>query len=489
MTVKHLKIKKEETLLVLSEKEKILNFLNSALTATGQKEFYNTKEEQRLAILETHMPLLKKYRKFYALLLLSGINDLNKQIIIYNLLNSGSKQNKNQKEIELELIFQSLTDMRTPRAYKTFRLLRTSGVNNSRTRRLATKFLQSRKNIAFEAVKYRKVMKELAIHNHVHIDSEVFDFLFSSQKELEKITFSTDIFSTYVAARKDPEKLYELPYTVAQGFASYHKIPRDKFLERIKGEMTEHEKLASQQTAKKEGVQLKVNLSKFNLVKLFKYLRTVDKITDEHRAALQTIAQREADNLFIPFSKIRVVIDNSGSAYGSAEKKFHPISVSQAISEVLRQKATDFKEYYTNKGKQDILAPVSGSTHLATAVVAALKDKPEVVVIISDGYENRPAGLTSQIVDAYKEKIDTENETKIFHINPVFAAEVKTTRSLGDNIPSIGLRSSTQLGTGYFLLAARENLNQALSEFEQHLLEKKKSISLKNIKVYLLPRP
>ena len=80
MTILNLdKKEKEEKKITLTKQKKILNFLSSALVATAQTEFYNTKEEQRNAILDAHKPILEDYREFYTLVLLSSINDLNKQ--------------------------------------------------------------------------------------------------------------------------------------------------------------------------------------------------------------------------------------------------------------------------------------------------------------------------------------------------------------------------------------------------------------------------
>jgi len=126
---------------------------------------------------------------------------------------------------------------------------------------------------------------------------------------------------------------------------------------------------------------------------------------------------------------------------------------------------------------------------LAGAVLKALKDEPELVLIISDGYENEPSGLTSQLIDIYKKKVDTEDRVKIFHINPVFAAEAETTKKLGENIPVAGLRDVKQLQTTYFLLRAREDVMKAIEELKTYLLGKKREIKFGQLKNYLLPEP
>jgi hypothetical protein len=69
-----------------------------------------------------------------------------------------------------------------------------------------------------------------------------------------------------------------------------------------------------------------------------------------------------------------------------------------------------------------------GATSLAGALLDAVATDPEAVFVLSDGYENRPAGRFAEVVSALRAM---KIETPIFHLNPVFAAESKGVRSLG----------------------------------------------------------
>lgn len=479
-TIKSTSLEEGTTKTKLSKQKRIINFISGAFSGTGQKEFYNTKEEQQKALLDSHKPILSEYREFYALLPIAPINDLNKQIAIYNLLDNSKDINKDQKYKENEIIYQSLQKMRTPRAYRTFRMLRELGVNNARTRWLAKKFLSSRKNIEFEALKYKKLVKELVVHNHIHINSEVFDFLFDKKEK-----YDNELFNNYVKAKDDMKYAYELPYTVAEGFAAYHDIPREEFLENIKGQMTESEKLRMQEASKKHDVDVEADWTKFGLIKLYKYLRTLDNIPPNTKPTIKEIAQKEARKIPHSWNKVRVVIDNSGSSYGSAEKKNHPIALYQALSKVLEQKADDFKEYLVNGTRKDrTLIPIGGATDLARPLLKALQDKPDLLLILSDGYENQLSGLASQIINAYQKKID--NKITIGHLNPVFAAEAQTSRSLGEQVPSFGIRGLKQITGSFFMLEARRNLNEAIKQFEEYLLKQKQDIALDELPNYLL---
>lgn len=482
MTITSLKTT-EEKLPQLSRQKKIIEFLSSAFTATAQREFYNTKEEQKTALLKSHQPIIKEYRPFYALLLLAPINDLNKQIIVYNLLKQGKDIEKRIKRTENEIIFQVLSQMPIQRAFKTFRMLRKLSVNNARTRWLAQKFLSSRQNIYFEVIKYKAALKDLIIHNHLFVkNSEVFDFIFDKKKE-----FKNNLFKDYIKAKTDKEFIYKLPYSIAEGFAAYHKVDRSKFLKKIKGRMTEGEKLRMQETGKREGVKIEADWTKFKLVQLFKYLRTQARVPVKAKTIIKQLSKQIAENIPYEWKKVRVVLDNSGSSYASKEKKYHPIAVAQSLSAILEHKSKNFKEYFTNEDrKTKVLAPVGGATNLAKPTLQALKDKPDLLVIVSDGYENQPAMLTSQIVRAYKNKIDKENKTTICHINPVFAAEKGSTKELGEDIPSFGLLHVEQLATSFLLIEARKNLSEAIKNFEKYLLERKRTIDLNRLPNYLI---
>ena len=325
-------------------------------------------------------------------------------------------------------------------------------------------------------------MKEMIVHNHLFVkDSEVFDFIFNKKK---KFTYS--LFNDYLAAKKKKESVYKLPYSVAEGFAALHKIPRDEFLKKIKGKMTEGEKLRLQNVAKEAGVKIEANWEKFGLVQLFKFLRTQDRITQKHKNAIDKIATYIANGMIVPYEKVRLVLDNSGSSYGSDEKKYHPISVGQAISEVLKRTCIDFKEILVNGERESVLAPVGGSTNLSSAILRALKDKPDLIIMVSDGYENEPGGLTAQVIRTYKSKID--KDVKVFHVNPVFAAEKEGTRQLSESIPIVGIRDVKQLQTSFFLLKAQENLTKAIEEYRDFLAEKKRRINFKGLPNYLLPK-
>jgi hypothetical protein len=69
----------------------------------------------------------------------------------------------------------------------------------------------------------------------------------------------------------------------------------------------------------------------------------------------------------------------------------------------------------------------AGDTGLAEGLIDLLETEPDAVFVISDGYENRPAGRFAEVVSALRAM---GNTTPIFHLNPVFAAESVGVREL-----------------------------------------------------------
>lgn len=433
--------------LIESEKkfdpEELSSFLNSTITSTLQTEYYSKPDEQGKIIFNAHKLMMDSNREIYALSLLLPINDIHKQLIIFNLLKSGKEIPKEQKFWENRIISLTLKYMPTNRAYKLFTILQKNKVNNIRTRWLAKEFLLNRDNLIYETVKYRKWLKNLIIHNHLKPEGstkEIFSFLFDKKPEVEE-----ELLKVALKAKKDKEAVFKLPYSIAIGYKNLHKIPDEEFYEKIKGQMTKAEKLRLQETAKEAGTEVEVSLASYEPIKLLKYFRLATDKAD--LKVFEKACQRLAERIPFAFGKVAIIIDNSPSMYGSFEKKFHPISVAEAITNVMAFLSKKAKIYLTSNGKESSIKPfltkLEGSSDLATALLNALKDEPEILIIISDGYENSPAGLAHQILQAYLLKI--LGKTMILHINPVYAPESKDIKTLHDKILTMGIRDTNQL--------------------------------------------
>jgi hypothetical protein len=89
------------------------------------------------------------------------------------------------------------------------------------------------------------------------------------------------------------------------------------------------------------------------------------------------------------------------------------------------------------------LVEPEGDTCLAGALVDLVRSGPDAVFVITDGYENAPAGRTDEVVHALRR---LGVSTPIFQLSSVFAAESHSVRALGDRVPAMPVSGPESLG-------------------------------------------
>jgi hypothetical protein len=93
-----------------------------------------------------------------------------------------------------------------------------------------------------------------------------------------------------------------------------------------------------------------------------------------------------------------------------------------------------------------MLVRPSGDTSLAEGLLSLLESVPEAIFVLSDGYENRPAGRFAEVVAELRRMGDT---TPIYHVSPVFAAEASGVRELCPGlVPTLPVSRPEALGIG-----------------------------------------
>lgn len=96
--------------------------------------------------------------------------------------------------------------------------------------------------------------------------------------------------------------------------------------------------------------------------------------------------------------KIALVLDASTSTRGYGDREFALISQAVALEMVLKTNCEQLQTVYV--GGEGYPPIPQGSTDLAMALLKALEDKPDVVAIASDGYENADGGDLKMVVEA-----------------------------------------------------------------------------------------
>ncbi|MGW1591440.1 hypothetical protein [Streptomyces sp. NPDC002386] len=167
------------------------------------------------------------------------------------LLESSGEATADQRRSEGRLIAARLATLPPQRVYGLFDALGRARVNNRRSRAIMRDWLSTRKDPAFDAVKYRGGLKRALRHAHLAPATEELEtFMFTP---LARPHYATPVLEAWRRAHFEQAAVYELPYTVAEGFAAKHGIPRNVFLERIAPRMTRLERLRCASPRRHEG--------------------------------------------------------------------------------------------------------------------------------------------------------------------------------------------------------------------------------------------
>ena len=160
-------------------------------------------------------------------------------------------------------------------------------------------------------------------------------------------------------------------------------------------------------------------------------------------------AKAEQAKLGHDLGAIAVVLDTSKSMEGHKTQKMRPAAASHAMRDVLAASSKGKQILCGNQLNAYTIERPEGSTNLARALIQVMKQEPDTVFVLSDGYENEAAGRFADVVDQLR---GMGIDTPIYHINPVMAAENKNVRKLAaDRIPTLAVSDPKALETGLLI--------------------------------------
>lgn len=454
-----------ETIADLIAAEDVLMFVNAAITSTGQREFHTGAAEQQLSLDFLHRYMLGNYRDLYAATLALDINDHNAVTIAANLLATADQARSDQREREGRLIARRLALLPPSRVYGLFRRLRRDRVNNRRTRAIMRDWLAARPDLAFDAVKYRTAVKEAMRHAHLRPPKrhrsgddhsrggelrELGAFLFHPHRQT---AYTTPLFDAWRRAHYEQDAIYELPSTVAEGFAAKHGIPRATFLERIAPRLTRLERLRLQESARGLDVDaVRADLTTMPLTRLASYVLALPlddraRRRDELTGALRAAALRAAGDQAGRWGRVAAVLDDSHSTYGSGQKRRRPLAVALACHFLLEALAGagGYTPLWVSGRTDALLVHPYGPTPLGERVLDALEHHPGRLVIVSDGWDNAPPGLAGEVLRVWRTRLDPDHECGVVHVNPVYDATDFDVRRLAPTVPTVGIRDAEDL--------------------------------------------
>lgn len=429
--------------------EDLVVFLNACYCCTGQREFYSDGRAQTVSIEFLHEYIRGNYRRLYARTLAAGINHFNRAKIAVELLASARGLSPAERAEEGRLIAAALRSLPAPRAYRALLALRARGINNRRTRAIVREYLAQRPDLDFDAVKYRRKLRALALHVHPRLPGELGAFLF---KGWQQRRYQTPLLDAFRRAHYSAEALYELPFTVAEGFAARRGIERAEFLRKISPRLTALERLRLQSSAARTGAALEIDLARAPLTRLALYALSLApgeraRRSDELMSALRGAAARCLAAAPMRLGRVVAVLDRSYSSGGSPEKPRRPLAVALGAHVLFQAASADYHAIWTAPTDDPLQIVARGQTDLASALLAALERAPELVVVVSDGFDNDPPGGAAEVCRRFRERLDPGRRTAIVHINPVFDAPELGPRRLAEGVPTVGLRDAEDLPT------------------------------------------
>ncbi|MFT3767377.1 MAG: hypothetical protein QM820_17980 [Minicystis sp.] len=468
----------------------VLSFLDAAATSLGRATHYNNREEQQKAELLAHDALLWLDRDLYAVLLaLQGVTDRARQVGIKNLL-ATPRDDKGallDDAAERRLIARLADSLPPQRVLKLFDGLRVGSpedgirkANNARTRKLILRTILGSNKLELWSVKYRSKLSRALTHAWgVRMTSIVRAILgkedaVRTAKERAILRKAIDrnaslnrdhvyacvafvlghrgsagvpLLAAYEAAKADIMAGAKLPPEVLEGIRSvFHKgTPKEKVLEITAGSLTKTQRLEVQKRAAEARVDVKMDPADYDPIRLYVYAFEMGMTVEIARALLDK-AQKAARAFPVHYGTIGILVDASASMMGAADQKLRPMATALALRDMLQHTAPARVVVSGGDAGQSeaMLVRPAGDTSLAEGLLDLLGEAVEAVFVISDGYENRPAGRFAEVVSALRAM---GNTTPIFQLTPVFAAESAGVRELCPGlVPALPVSRPEALG-------------------------------------------
>ncbi|MFJ8556195.1 hypothetical protein ACIRD0_02100 [Streptomyces microflavus] len=436
--------------------EDVLLFVNAAITATGQREFRSDAVGQQLSLDFLHAYVRVNYRRVYASSLALDINDHNALRIVLGLLETSGEASAEERRTEGRLIAARLALLPPQRVYRLFGEVRRAGINNRRTRAIVRDWLAARPDLGHDAVKYRGGVKTAARHIHLRCPegaeplAEVGAFLFRPGR-LPR--YEHRLLDAWRRAHYEQGAVAELPFTVAEGFAARHGMKREVFLKRAAPRMTRLERLRTHSVTQRSEIDLTVMpLTRLALYVLSLPFEQRAARRTELTGALRTAARRAAGGHAGSWGRVHAVLDDSFSSSGSGQKRRRPLAVALACHHLLEALAAPgaYRGLWTSGRGDALLVRPWGPTPLGMRVLDALEPEPggaapDRLVIVSDGWDNAPAGLAGEVLRVWRKRLDPGRRTAVVHVNPVYDADGFDVRRLAAGVPTAGIRDAEDL--------------------------------------------
>ncbi len=286
--------------------------------------------------------------------------------------------------------------------------------------------------------------------------------------ERDRISDDMKLLQSFINAKTNISDGLKLPAEIIEGIRStYHKNVSASELLKMRADVggirTRYEKRVVQKRVKEAGGKVEMNPLDYDAVELYIYAFEVGA-DSEILKALDKKAKDAANLLPVSYDKLAIIVDASKSMEGSKEQPMRPLATTLSIRDMLQKSAIETRTLYCGGLIKDtcpsdmdmrsgfdaemrIVKPAY-ETELAQLLLDALVYEPDAVYVISDGYENSPAG---RFGDVLRKAREIGIDVPVIHCNPVFASETGSVRALCEGIEKVTtlpVRSPMAMGSG-----------------------------------------
>lgn len=465
----------------------IARFLDVATGATGRATFYNSADEQAALERAAHAGMAALDRRAYTGLICGPyVLDRARQTGLVQLLSTPSADGDAP-----DALLRAVARLSVPRMLNLYGMLASDRVNNARARKLILRTIVGSPALERWAVRYRRKLAAALRHAWGARRTGILRAILVRErageeleaKELRLLAAEIDRFApgrpaavvhecvafvlgapgpytrpalrAYADARTDLDAGRVLPYETLEGLRGrFHPDePAARVLELTKSRLTTGQRLARQEQAERAGVEVEVDFTRYDAVRLYLYAFRRG-MTDEVARALAGRARQSAASLDLGYRKVALLLDGSASMAGAGEQALRPIAVTLALRDAFRAAGEEgsgspvTEAWFGGRPDGGGLVRPAGATAPAEALVEALAGGPDIVVVVSDGYENTPAGRFAETLAAVRA---LGIRTPVVQLGPVLAAESGGVRPLADEVPA----AAVQRLEGLELLACR----------------------------------
>jgi hypothetical protein len=135
---------------------------------------------------------------------------------------------------------------------------------------------------------------------------------------------------------------------------------------------------------------------------------------------------------------VAIVLDLSGSMAASGERFNHPVALALALTRLLQACISDLHLFQSGGSvhlDEDTLPQPQGVADLAQTLLEAVRSQPQLILIITDGYENLRQGDTAWVMQGLRK---LGYDLPIYQVVPLFtSAEKLELRRLCEEIPLV----------------------------------------------------